>query len=255
MSNRWFRFYDTALDDPKVQTLPPELFKAWVNILCLASRNKGVLPPIERVAFALRCDETHAERTIERLLNEGLIDRKNGGPNGYHYAPHNWTKRQYKSDTSTERVKRYRQRKGETAPDTETEEEDKPLLQTRGERAEDEGIEEELPAKPIPAGKSYAFAGDTIRLNQRDFDGWSKAYFAIPDLAAELRVLDDWLRDKPDKQKNWFSAVSGMLARKHTQLLAQEQPVRPSRSPEEEAAVRQRLIDRGLLDPTKGIAA
>lgn len=255
MSNRWFRFYDTALDDPKVQTLSPELFKAWVNILCLASRNKGVLPSMERVAFALRCDETHAERTLERLLNEGLIDRKNGGPNGYHYAPHNWAKRQYKSDTSTDRVKRYRQRKGETAPDTETEEEDKPLLQTRGERADDDGVEDEVTAKPIPAGKSYAFAGQIIRLNQKDFDAWAKAYHAIPDLAAELSALDDWLRDKPDKHKNWFSAVSGMLSRKHSQLAAQVQPARPARSPEEEEAVRQRLIARGLLDPNQGIAA
>lgn len=253
MSNRWFRFYDTALDDPKVQTLSSDLFKAWVNILCLASRNKGVLPPIERVAFALRCDETVAERTIERLLNEGLIDRKNGGPNGYHYAPHNWTKRQYKSDTSTERVKRYRQRKVETAPDTETEEEDKPLLQTRDARADEDGSEE---AATKPSGKSYAFEGETIRLTQKDFDGWAKAYHAIPDLRAELSALDDWLRDKPEQRAKWYPAVSAMLSAKHSKLLAAAPaPPKRTRTPEEDAAIAARLAERGLFDPERGIAA
>ena len=121
MANRWFRFYDAALDDPKVQTLDGDTFKVWVNLLCLASRNDGRLPAIEHVAFALRCDQTVAERYIERLSNAGLIDRHNGGANGYHYAPHGWKERQYKSDTSTDRVKRYRQRKRETAPETDTE--------------------------------------------------------------------------------------------------------------------------------------
>ncbi len=124
MSARWFRFYDEVVDDPKVQTLSPELFKAWVNLLCIASKNDGIFPAISKIAFHLRCDETVVERTLERLSNEGLIDRRNGGVNGYHYAPHGWDKRQYKSDSSNERVKRYRQRQRETAPETDTESED-----------------------------------------------------------------------------------------------------------------------------------
>lgn len=122
MSARWFRFYIEALDDPKVQTLDGDTFKAWVNVLTLAAKHDGKLPPMSDIAFALRCDITVAERYIERLSNGGLIDRLNGGANGYHYAPHNWGKRQYKSDTSTDRVKRFRKRSNpvaETAPDTE----------------------------------------------------------------------------------------------------------------------------------------
>jgi len=34
----WFRFYNDALDNPKVQLLPSDLFKTWVNLLCIASR-------------------------------------------------------------------------------------------------------------------------------------------------------------------------------------------------------------------------
>lgn len=122
--SRWFRFYSEALDDPKVQRLDGDTFKAWVNLLCLASRNGGFFPPIDDIAFALRIDAACAQTLLERLLNATLIDSLNGGPNGRRYAPHGWQERQYKSDTSTDRVKRFRQRSKpatETAPDTETE--------------------------------------------------------------------------------------------------------------------------------------
>lgn len=122
--SRWFRFHTEALDDPKVQRLDGDTFKAWVNLLCIAAKNEGRLPPLEEVAFALRMDENGARTVLERLRNAGLIDLRNGGANGSHYAPHGWGKRQYKSDTSTDRVKRFRKRSKavtETPPDTDTE--------------------------------------------------------------------------------------------------------------------------------------
>jgi hypothetical protein len=122
--SRWFRYYDEALDDPKVQKLDGDTFKGWVNLLCLASRHGGKLPAIADIAFALRTTEDGARTLVERLLNGGLIDKASGGADGYTYAPHSWAKRQYKSDTSNERVKRYRQRfktVTETAPETEAE--------------------------------------------------------------------------------------------------------------------------------------
>lgn len=123
MGERWFRFYEGALDDPKVQTLPADDFRAWVNLLCLACRQGGRLPPEQDIAFALRMDLNACRTVLERLLNAGLIDRRNGGANGTHYAPHAWEKRQYKSDNSTGRVKRFRERSAtvtETPPDTDT---------------------------------------------------------------------------------------------------------------------------------------
>ena len=120
--SRWFRLYAEVVNDPKVQRLPCEDFRAWINLLCLAAENDGRLPSIDDIAFALRMGADGALTVVERLSNAGLIDRLNGGPNGYHYAPHGWAKRQYKSDTSTERVKRFRQRSetvSETPPETE----------------------------------------------------------------------------------------------------------------------------------------
>lgn len=122
--SQWFRYYNEALDDPKVQKLDGETFKGWINLLCLASRRGGKLPAMADIAFALRMTEDGALTLVERLLNGGLIDRSSGGVDGYTYAPHAWDKRQYKSDTSSERVKRYRKRSKtvtETPPDTDTE--------------------------------------------------------------------------------------------------------------------------------------
>jgi hypothetical protein len=126
---RWFRFYDEALDDPKVQRLPAELFKAWVNLLCVASRNKGIIPAdIERLAFSMRTTATKLEAQIATLKDAGLLDEEDG------LRPHNWSGRQYASDDVATRVKRFRERKGndttnvacnvtettnETPPDTE----------------------------------------------------------------------------------------------------------------------------------------
>src|SRR6185312_7315007 len=72
----------------------------------------------------LRTDIIALESLLDRLLIAGLIDVVKGGPNGSRIAPHGWAKRQYKSDTSTDRVKRYRKRfrnDAETPPETETE--------------------------------------------------------------------------------------------------------------------------------------
>ncbi len=106
---QWFRFYSEALNDPKVQSLEPELFKHWINLLCVSCNNNGTLPEtFQQIAFHLRISDNAAITVIERLHNATLIDRVNGGVNGYRYAIHGWEKRQYKSDTSTERVKRFR---------------------------------------------------------------------------------------------------------------------------------------------------
>lgn len=109
--SRWFRFYDEALDDPKVQKLPPHLFKAWVNLLCLASKNDGLMPPVDDIAFRLRCSAHDAQGQIDELIGLGLIDIRND----MKQEPHNWRKRQFANDTSTARVRKWRKEKGKKA--------------------------------------------------------------------------------------------------------------------------------------------
>jgi len=119
---RWFRLHSEALNDPKVQSLCFETYKFWVSILCLASMNDGVLPSEKDISFACRLRLPAARRHLEKLRETGLLD-----DNDSVLSPHNWGARQFKSDTSNERVKRYRQRHSDvtaavtvTAPDTDT---------------------------------------------------------------------------------------------------------------------------------------
>jgi len=69
---------------------------------------------------------------------------------------------------------------------------------------------EEEPAKDNvhPMVRKYAFEGQVIRLNEKDFDNW-KALFSNIDLTAELTRLD--LEFTHDKPKNWFSTASAKL--------------------------------------------
>ncbi len=105
MSERWFRFYDGVVDDPKVQRLPPALFKLWVNLMCLTSRNGGAFPALVDMAFSLRVTEKKLTTDLEALQAAGLVDEIDGKA-----TPHNWTGRQYESDSAAERMRRYRER-------------------------------------------------------------------------------------------------------------------------------------------------
>jgi hypothetical protein len=172
----------------------------------LASKNNGRLPSITDISFALRETENAVSTLLERLSNGGLIERRNGGASGSHYAPYKWDERQYKSDTSTDRVKRFRQRSKtvtETAPDTETETEK----------------EERKGGDKSPT--SYAFFGQTIRLTPQGLQRWQKTYHGINDIDAELNTIDAWWQSQPEEErKNWFHRTAGMLNRKHQETLA-----------------------------------
>jgi hypothetical protein len=125
--SRWFRVYDDLVNDPKVQQLSPENFRYLINIWCLASKNNGALPSLADISFQLRVTLAKAAKIIATLQDAGLIDAHDSG-----LSPHNWDSRQFKSDTSNDRVKRFRERQrngacnvtstvSETPPETETE--------------------------------------------------------------------------------------------------------------------------------------
>lgn len=106
----WFRFYTEALDDPKVQRLPDHLFKTWVNLLCVAAGSDGKIPSVEDIAFKLRISCHEAETRLHDLILAGLIDIMPDNSR----EPHNWPKRQFKSDVSTDRVRKHRAKQEET---------------------------------------------------------------------------------------------------------------------------------------------
>jgi len=99
---RWFRLYHEFATDPKVQSLSEVDQRRYVILLCL--KGNGDLPGLddEKIALAMRISLEELEKTKISLLKVGFITKK--------WGIRGWNKRQYKSDTSTERVQRFRNR-------------------------------------------------------------------------------------------------------------------------------------------------
>jgi hypothetical protein len=131
----WFRLYSEFAFDPKVQSMSEVMQRRFVMLMCLRCTDDLGKLSDEEIAFALRIpveeiEETKAVLTSKDLLVDGWYIRA-------------WDKRQYRSDDSKERARRYRERQKAntvtppsplrhaniTAQDTDTDsEESKPLV-------------------------------------------------------------------------------------------------------------------------------
>lgn len=105
----WFRFYDDAMDDAKLLSISDKDLRLWLRLLCLASKHDGNLPSMPTLSKLLRVRLDYVQGGVERLLKVGLIDELAISLDEY-YTPHNWSKRQYKSDSSAERVAKHREK-------------------------------------------------------------------------------------------------------------------------------------------------
>lgn len=194
--SRWFRLYDDTINNPKALKLSDKSFRIWIGILCIASKNGGALPSFDDMAIMLRVKQSKLQPELEKLIAAELIDHDDDG-----MRPHDWTERQYKSDVSTERVKRFRNGKrnvSETPPETEADTEQK---------------EEDSSSENVSRETSvFAFESGVIRLKGKDFNGWVEAFPNL-DLKAELLSLTQWAGEQPPGK--WFFAVSSALAKRN----------------------------------------
>jgi hypothetical protein len=103
LPRQWIRLYTSVLDDPKIQTLPDSLFRFWIDCLLLCGLRGDSLPLTSHCAFRLRISERQVVARRSSLVSLGLIDET---PDGF--KMHDWEQYQYDSDSSTGRVKRFR---------------------------------------------------------------------------------------------------------------------------------------------------
>lgn len=99
MANPWFRLYSEFSDDPKVQMMSEAMQRRLIMLFC--SRCKGETLHETELAFHWRVTETELAETKRVFVQKGFIDE------GWNLL--NWNRRQFLSDSSTERVRRYRQ--------------------------------------------------------------------------------------------------------------------------------------------------
>jgi len=131
--NHWWRAYNEAVNDPKLQLISDALFRAWFNLMCITSANDGILPPVNDLAFTLRMKPEQVAKVLTQLHGHGLLDKTETS-----FTPHNWNGRQYKSDVSTERVKRFRkQQRNVSSTVSETPPEQKQTTEQKQSRADE----------------------------------------------------------------------------------------------------------------------
>lgn len=108
MPNLWFRVYSDFLTDSKMIQLAFEDQRHFFGILALKSdgtldQNDLTENSLDRiVANRLWIDFAIVKEVKKRLVDVGLIDQK--------WQPIAWSRRQFKSDSSTERTRSYRER-------------------------------------------------------------------------------------------------------------------------------------------------
>lgn len=102
----WLRLHERVAEDQKVQRLADSLFKFWVNAMCVSKKFGGRVD-LEDASWRLRMPETRLVMNLELLKNKKLVDHQTDGT----YWMHDWEDWQYETDeTSTKRVRRFRER-------------------------------------------------------------------------------------------------------------------------------------------------
>lgn len=108
---KWFRFYHEFVDDPKIAMMSDSDQLLWVKALCLAndSKERGVITlSDDEICWKLRVSIEVWKHAIDKFRAKGMIEHCESG-----YKITNWNARQFKSDSSAERVAGHRSRQKE----------------------------------------------------------------------------------------------------------------------------------------------
>jgi hypothetical protein len=239
MTLRWFRVYADAFRCPKQLRLTYRQRWFWVCLLSIYTQNGQRTMSKEDIVLCTNLRSKMVGDYLDALVDARLIDRENQG-----FKPHNWEIRQYKSDNSTERVKRFRnapRNVSETPPEQNRAEQIQIQKQSRTEQKErkqdsppPEGRISSAPSgatAAAPNGAStaaaaggvnpgptktragvgpYVFEEGVIRLNQRDLNKICEMYPRM-NIRSELTAMAGWAARFGAQ---WWAPVMNNLAKK-----------------------------------------
>lgn len=199
MSLPWLRLYTEFAADPKIQILAFEDQRHYVMLLCL--KGSGVLDASsvnesyrERlIAKALGLDPVTSADAKRRLIEGGLIDHQ--------WQPEKWDARQFQSDSSADRVRRFRSKSKGNVTET---------LLKRQCNAIDSDAESDTDTdkKKIRGGEARAKRSPTATRIPSDFDLTpERAAYAVKQGIDPQRTFEDF--------RDYWKAASGQKARKH----------------------------------------
>lgn len=101
----WLRLYVRILDNEDLYALPVAARWTWIELLAAISERDGVPISARSLAFRTRSRLSTLKLNIDRLVTAGMVVQEKGK-----LAPRNWDRFQYKSDDSSARMRRHRER-------------------------------------------------------------------------------------------------------------------------------------------------
>jgi len=205
---KWFRFWTDTLDDVKILKLSDYEYRMWTYLLAFACESDSMSGEchcdVKSMSLRCRTQVNHFLKAIETFQKLGLVTINQNG----FIEITNWSKRQFKSDNVTERIKRYRQGKAkrnvscnniETSPDTDTDTERKKYI--KKEKIEfQENHFVNIPDALMEKWKSIA-PGISIRQEITKAEAW---VLSNPKLKKSnwSRFLTNWIVRAQDKAHN-----------------------------------------------------
>jgi hypothetical protein len=206
---KWFRFWVDILDDVKMLQLTDYEYRMWTYILayaCSVDSESGECN-INVDSFSLRCRTrvSHLKHALETFQTLGLITLDESGL----IKITNWNKRQFKSDNTYERVKKFREvtlkrnvscNVSETVPDTDTDTDKKKYIKKTHQPGN--GIFhpptlEEVSAYCLERGNAV----DPERfMNHYEANGWMRGKSKIKNWKATVRTWEGSEYSKTSKK-------------------------------------------------------
>ena len=201
MANQWFRMYSEFAYDPKVQMMSEAMQRRFIMLLCLRCSNNNATLHDEEIAFQLRISDAEWEVTKHLFISKNMLTSDN--------EIVNWDKRQFCSDSSTERSRKHREQKkamqqqcnvAATPPDTDTDT-DKNTVGSEAEPNRECCFE--IPEEPEDTSKQESGAETSVKRNDypEDFNTFFRSWPQTN--GSKKKAFQAWkkARDKPSLEK------------------------------------------------------
>lgn len=188
MANMWFRFYAEFINDPKVQMLSHADQRHYIMLLCIRCSNGDVTFHETALAFQLRVSVEEWREIRNTLIASRLIDND--------AQPLGWDSRQYISDSSTSRVKKFREKNVKrprnvsvTPPEAEAEADTEAEQQQKGAAAAPNSIYVDKCIEVIMQHLPHLKACNTAKIHEWEAVGYDITRHVLPTvLAAKARA-------------------------------------------------------------------
>ena len=195
--NQWFRMYAEFSTDPKIRTMSDVLQIRLVRLFCLRSSGLTEKLSYDELKYGIGCndDETFLETKLA-FQAKGFIDEN--------WAVLNWNKRQFVSDSSTERVNKFRAKQALKQSETFLKR-DETQNETHQNRTEQNRIEQKKTiARSVPpeepAGTLPLLGGDMYEISKQQMAEWQQAFPGV-DVKSELKRTKVWMDANPTRKK------------------------------------------------------